>query len=61
MANGRDQTERFLSDGLWEHGFDDDRIASPVRSVQFHPTLFCEDFLRGWRPSGHGGRQAHAP
>jgi 5-methylcytosine-specific restriction protein B len=25
-----------------------------VRSVQFHPTLSYEDFVRGWRPSGDG-------
>lgn len=25
-----------------------------VRSVQFHPNLFYEDFIRGYRPSGEG-------
>ena len=25
-----------------------------VRSVQFHPNLSYEDFVRGWRPSGEG-------
>lgn len=25
-----------------------------LRSVQFHPTLSYEDFVRGWRPSGDG-------
>ncbi len=25
-----------------------------VRSVQFHPTMSYEDFVRGWRPSGDG-------
>ena len=25
-----------------------------VRSVQFHPNLSYEDFIRGWRPSGDG-------
>ena len=34
MVDGRDQTERFLSDGVWEHGFDDDRIAAQVRSMR---------------------------
>jgi 5-methylcytosine-specific restriction protein B len=34
MVVGRDQTERFLSDGLWEHGFDDNRIAAQVRSMR---------------------------
>ena len=27
---------------------------SRVRSVQFHPNLSYEDFVRGWRPSGEG-------
>lgn len=27
---------------------------SRVRSVQFHPNLSYEDFVRGWRPSGDG-------
>ncbi|MFJ2466751.1 McrB family protein [Pseudomonas sp. NPDC087615] len=26
-----------------------------VRSVQFHPNLSYEDFVRGWRPDGRGG------
>ncbi|WDG52375.1 McrB family protein [Pseudomonas chlororaphis] len=26
-----------------------------VRSVQFHPNLSYEDFVRGWRPNGQGG------
>jgi hypothetical protein len=34
MLDGRDQTERFLSDGVWEHGFDDDRISAQVRSMR---------------------------
>ena len=25
-----------------------------VRPLQFHPNLSCEDFVRGWRPSGDG-------
>lgn len=28
--------------------------AELLQSVQFHPTLSYEDFVRGWRPSGHG-------
>jgi 5-methylcytosine-specific restriction protein B len=32
-------------------GRKDDRC---VRSVQFHPTLSYEDFVRGWRPVGDG-------
>jgi 5-methylcytosine-specific restriction protein B len=32
-------------------GRKDDRC---VRSVQFHPTLSYEDFVRGWRPAGEG-------
>lgn len=34
MVEGRDQTERLLSDGIREHGFDDDRIAVQVRSMR---------------------------
>lgn len=30
------------------------RDESKVRSVQFHPNLSYEDFVRGWRPSGEG-------
>ncbi|WP_272952190.1 AAA family ATPase [Mycolicibacterium hodleri] len=29
--------------------------ADLLRSVQFHPSLSYEDFVRGWRPSGAGG------
>ncbi len=25
-----------------------------IKAVQFHPNLAYEDFIRGWRPSGHG-------
>jgi 5-methylcytosine-specific restriction protein B len=32
MLDGRDQTNRFIDEGIWEHGFDDDRIATQVRS-----------------------------
>jgi hypothetical protein len=32
MVDGRDQTDRFIDEGIWEHGFDDDRIATQVRS-----------------------------
>ena len=31
------------------------RAEDNVRSVQFHPSLSYEDFVRGWRPSGDGG------
>ena len=31
-----------------------ERDESKVRSVQFHPNLSYEDFVRGWRPSGDG-------
>lgn len=31
-----------------------ERDESKVRSVQFHPNLSYEDFVRGWRPSGEG-------
>ena len=30
------------------------RDDSKVRTVQFHPNLSYEDFIRGWRPSGEG-------
>ena len=30
------------------------RDESKVRSVQFHPNLSYEDFVRGWRPAGDG-------
>ena len=30
------------------------RDDSKVRSVQFHPNLSYEDFIRGWRPAGDG-------
>ena len=30
------------------------RDESKVRSVQFHPNLSYEDFVRGWRPDGTG-------
>ena len=30
------------------------RDESNVRSVQFHPNLSYEDFVRGWRPAGNG-------
>ena len=31
-----------------------ERNESKVRSVQFHPNLSYEDFVRGWRPAGDG-------
>jgi len=30
-----------------------------LRSVQFHPNLSYEDFVRGWRPSGNGSLALH--
>ncbi len=30
------------------------RDESKIRSVQFHPNLSYEDFVRGWRPAGDG-------
>jgi hypothetical protein len=32
VVNGRDQTDRFIDAGVWEHGFDDDRIAAQADS-----------------------------
>lgn len=29
-------------------------LPGQIRSVQFHPSLAYEDFVRGWRPSGEG-------
>ena len=29
-------------------------IRKRMRSIQFHPSLSYEDFVRGWRPDGHG-------
>ena len=34
MVDGRDQTDRFIDEGIWKHGFDDDRIAAQVRSMR---------------------------
>jgi 5-methylcytosine-specific restriction protein B len=34
MVDGRDQTDRFIDEGIWEHGFDDDRIAAQARSMR---------------------------
>jgi 5-methylcytosine-specific restriction protein B len=31
------------------------RDIKKIRSVQFHPNLSYEDFVRGWRPNGQGG------
>ena len=34
MVDGSDQTDRFFDKGIWEHGFDDGRIAAQVRSMR---------------------------
>jgi hypothetical protein len=34
MVDGRDHTGRFSDEGIWEHGFDDDRIAAQARSMR---------------------------
>jgi 5-methylcytosine-specific restriction protein B len=34
MVDGRDQTDRFIDEGIWEHSFDDDRIATQVRTMR---------------------------
>jgi 5-methylcytosine-specific restriction protein B len=34
VVDGRDQTDRFIDEGVWEHGFDDDRIGAQVRSMR---------------------------
>ena len=33
---------------------DRETTRSRLRVVQFHPSLAYEDFVRGWRPAGHG-------
>ncbi len=30
-------------------------VRKRMRSIQFHPSLSYEDFVRGWRPDGEGG------
>lgn len=36
------------------------RVQEPqLRSVQFHPNLSYEDFVRGWRPNSNGGLTLH--
>jgi len=34
MVDGRDQTDRFIDEVIWEQGFDDDRIAAQARSMR---------------------------
>jgi len=34
MVEGRDQADRFIDEGIWEHGFDDDRITAQVLSMR---------------------------
>jgi 5-methylcytosine-specific restriction protein B len=34
VVDGHDQTDRFIDEGIWEHGFDDDRIGAQVRSMR---------------------------
>jgi len=35
MTGGADQTNRFIDEGLWEHGFDDhSRVLTQVRTIQ---------------------------
>ena len=34
MVDGRDQTDRFIVKGIWEHGFDDNRITAQVLSMR---------------------------
>lgn len=31
VVDRRDQADRFIDEGVWEYGFDDDRIAAQVR------------------------------
>jgi len=39
MLDGRDQTDRFIDEGIWEHGFDDDRISAQVRSMRMGESI----------------------
>jgi hypothetical protein len=34
MVDGRDQTDRFIHEAIWEHCFDDDHSAAQVRSMR---------------------------
>jgi hypothetical protein len=34
MVEDRDQSDRFIDEGIWEHGIDDNRIAAQVRSMR---------------------------
>ena len=34
MVAGHEHTDRFIVEGILEHGFDDDRIAAQVRSMR---------------------------
>ena len=34
---------------------------SKVQTIQFHPNLSCEDFIRGWRPSGDEAQLVNGP
>ena len=34
MVDGRDQGDRFIDEGIREHGIDDNRIAAQVRSMR---------------------------
>lgn len=34
VVDGRDQTDHFIDEGVWAHGFNDDRIAAQLRSMR---------------------------
>lgn len=54
-GTGKTWLARRLGKALIGH----DAQEPQLRSVQFHPNLSYEDFVRGWRPSGNGTLALH--
>jgi len=54
-GTGKTWLARRLGKALIGH----DAQEPQLRSVQFHPNLSYEDFVRGWRPSGNGSLALH--
>jgi 5-methylcytosine-specific restriction protein B len=54
-GTGKTWLARRLGKALIGH----DAQEPQLRSVQFHPNLSYEDFVRGWRPSGNGALVLH--
>ena len=51
MIDGRDQADRFIDEGAWEHGFDDDRGEYRTQRL----VLEAWDRLLGRQGSGQFG------